>query len=534
LHGDRLVPRPPRCTTTTCALILLVVTAASAVAHADEILRGVVVRVEAGEVYFDLGTATGLQPGAPLRLKRRIALTHPVSGVVVADDLPLGDAKVARVGATLSMAQPSPALAAALVPGDLVEAYLAKDPPAPVEPSPSPPPEPMPSLDRDTAEVLSAWTAAAGRPIGARIAVWEGFLHDHPRSPYAARAAVDLEALRAIETELSEGEPEATAHEPVVRGLRHAPPRHGAEHAPLPLAFVAERPDESRAAWVHYRRRGADTFRKTELHRDGDGYLRGTIPAAEVEAPGAEYFVEVALAGGTVAAAVGTPDEPLVVAVAGAPSREIYQARPSRSRVSIQATYLDYATFDTRAGDHTDTFFLVETDFLYRLRTWIYGLRIGFGVLEGKGGSADGTMPRATGFNYGYWEVEFRPAGPNVALLARGVAGLGDDGLGFGAEGRVRLGPEDATNITFAASTLAGIGFLSEAKLQWAVIPAFPLGFAVAVTNQPNNGDLGVRLSADIGMRIRRWLQPTIRVSYQGRTLSHSGLGGGLGLVFDW
>jgi hypothetical protein len=377
--------------------------------------------------------------------------------------------------------------------------------------------------------VLAAWHAAAGRPIAARIAVWQSFLAEHPRSPYADRVNDDLVTLRVIQTELAEGEPEATAREPVVRTLRHAPPKSGIEHAPLPVALVAERPDEPRAAWVHYRRSGADTFRKAELRRDGDGYLRGVIPAADVEAPGVEYFVEIALPGGTAAAAAGTPEEPLVVQVAGASPSEIYRARASRSRVSIQATYLDYGTFDNRAGDHTDTFFLVETDFFYRLRAeWIYGMRIGFGVLEGRVGMTD------AGFNYGYWEVEFRPSGPNLALLARGVAGLGVDGLGFGAEGRVRIGPEDATNITFAASTLAGIGFLSEAKLQWAVIPRVPLGFAVAVTNQPIAGDLGVRFSTDIGLRVLRWLQPTLRVSYEGRTIAHSGLGAGLGLVFDW
>jgi hypothetical protein len=35
-------------------------------------------------------------------------------------------------------------------------------------------------------------------------------------------------------------------------------------------------------------------------------------------------------------------------------------------------------------------------------------------------------------------------------------------------------------------------------------------------------------------LRTLGWFQPTIRLSYQARTVVHSGLGLGLGLVFDW
>jgi len=43
-----------------------------------------------------------------------------------------------------------------------------------------------------------------------------------------------------------------------------------------------------------------------------------------------------------------------------------------------------------------------------------------------------------------------------------------------------------------------------------------------------------VRLATDLGWQARPWVRPTVRLSWQGRTAAHAGIGGGLGLVFDW
>ena len=61
-----------------------------------------------------------------------------------------------------------------------------------------------------------------------------------------------------------------------------------------------------------------------------------------------------------------------------------------------------------------------------------------------------------------------------------------------------------------------------------------PLGVSVGVTDRPAQGDLAVRLGIDAGLRTLSWIEPVVRVSYQGRTVEHSGLGAGLGLNFHW
>ncbi len=527
-------------------LVLIAGVLSGSPAAADVIQRGYVVRIEAGEIYFDIGKTSGVGIGAPARFKRPISLKHPVTGKDIVDELPLGELSIISVGETLSMTAPIGDLPEKPQVGDIVEVYIVradakpKPPPPkpkPVEPTkPLPPEEPMPQVDAHTTRVLAQWAASTGRPVSEQIAGWEAFLLENPQSPYAANINEDLARLRAFKQRLGAYEVETTASEPRVTGVEHNARTRAGYRERIPLAFATVDSRAIRAAWLHFRKRGSETFRKAELRRDGDSYLRGEIPASEVENPGIEYFVEVATEQGLVGSAVGSPDAPVQVPVDAPRSTEIFKEKRRRSRISIRSTFLDYATFDQRSGNHQDTFLLVEADFLYRLYTRLYGVRVGFGSLIGRGGKTDPIVaPPRTGFNYGYWETEFRSS-RLLAFLARLVAGLGEDGLGFGVEGRVRLGPETGTSLTFALSSLENIGFLSELYLQWAVFPRFPLGFAVALTNQPlgEDGDLGVRFSADVGVRTWSWFSPTVRFSYQGRTVNHSGVGGGVGLVFDW
>lgn len=503
--------------------------------HADVIQRGYVVWIEADEVYVDIGAVTGVAVGDPMRVARPISLRHPVSGKRVTDELPVGTLAVARVGDAMSMAPLAPGLAGAVAVGDVVEVLIADRDPAPAAPPPepappAPPPEPLQEADPQTRAVLAAWERTAGQPIDARIAVWERFLDDQPDSPYAAAVRGQLETLHGLRAAYP---PDAAAGGPRIAGIEHAAPRFATYGEPLGLAFALRRPEALVAAWIHFRRLGDETYRRADLARDGDGYLRVSLPGDAVLDPGLEYFVEAAPDTGVVGAAVGTASAPIAVDVSPPPVPELFVDRRLRSRVSVRTSYLDFGTFDDRAGDHRDRFWVFEADFLLRLRTHLYAVRSGFGVINGRGGFGDDTAPESAGFNYGYTELELRANAP-LSLATRLIAGLGKDGLGLGVEARLRAGREDATNLSFAISSLEEVGFLSEIRMQWAVVPELPVGLGVAVTDRPTRGDLGVVLAADVGWGGWRGLQPTLRLSYQGRNLDHAGVGAGLGMVFDW
>lgn len=527
----------------TASLVLALL--APDIARADAIERGFILRIEDREIYFNIGKDRGVSQGARLRIKRPIKLKHPVTGQMIADWLPVGSATVTAVAESLSMAVLDPDLLAAVAVGDVIESLVLTDVPLPVpelaEPEAQPgapeaqPGEPLPAPDAATQAVLAVWRATTGRALEVRIGAWEDFLTRNPDSPYAAVVSEDVEVLRQHRDKLRPAE--LALDEALSGGLSHDAPTRARPNEPVDLLFLIDLPDLA-AAWLHYRVRGTSSYSKGMLRRDGNEYVRGRVPASAVQGPGLEYFVEIVTQRGAVGAAVGSPDDPVVIAVPSPPLTSVFSQRQNRSRVSLTTTYLDFATFDGRAGDHTDVFYMAEADFLYRLRGILYGIRTGFGVLSGTGGFTNvayetpADRPKA-GFNYGFAELELR-GGYRTAFLARLVAGVGREGFGLGSEGRFRLGDEDGTNLSLGVSSLAQIGFLTEMRMQWDAMPGIPLGLAVALTDQPSRGDLGVRLTTDIGYRALPWMHPTLRISYQARTVVHSGIGAGLGLVFDW
>ncbi len=515
--------------------------------EADEIVAGVVVKTDAREIFVNLGSGRGVSEGAELRIKRPITLRHPVTWAAVVDWLPIGAATVTAAGGALTMAVLEPELRAKVEVGDRVEVYIERDdrptgPTAPTAPV-SVDPRPLPQVDAETAELLRLWRTLGGATLDRRISAWEGWLATHQGSIHAAAISADLEVLRAQREAATPRRP--TPGQSTV-GLRHAAPTRAVGRRELALVFVVDAPTAMTSASLHYRRRGATTYQRVLLRREGGIYLRGAIPAAEVAAPGVEYFVEAAGPGGESGAAFARPDQPQAVEVDPAPLVTVFDPAPGRVRLSIQTSYLDFATFDRRTVDgarvdRRDRFSLTEIDVLYRLRLPLWGIRAGFGTFGGIGGRADAVWteanpPPQVGFQYGYLEAEVRVPAKGVQLGAalRAVAGVGNEGFGTGVNARIRIGDADGDNLSASLGAVAELGFVSELRLETWPQRRLPVGLSVGVTDQPGGGDLGVRLATDVGWQARSWIRPTARLSWQGRTTDHAGLGGGLGLVFDW
>ncbi len=520
---------------------LLVLALAARPAAADEIAIGAVTKIEEREIYVNLGAGRGLVKGGAIRIKRPVALKHPVTRKTITDWVPLGSAKLTAVGRQLSMAVLDADLVAQVRVGDRAEVYVViveTQEEQPLEPEyAAQPEEKLPEVDPETAAILGLWRQMSGQPLDARIAAWERFLAANPRTKFAASLREDIAELRRVRDAIRGGE--AAFESPVLGGLDHAAPEHAAPGESAALAFLVEDPDTLSTAWLHYRKAGAISYKRALLAREGDLYLRGAIPAEVVDAPGVEYFVEVARTDGTIGTAVGTPQEPMQVQVERPSIATAFAGGDGRSRATIRSSVLDFATFDARGGDRTDFFTMVEADFAYRVTGWLSAVRSGFGAVHGRGGFADrvytdDTPAPIVGFNYGYGEVEVQHPSQRVGLALRGIGGVGREGFGLGVEGRLRVGDPDTTNVTLGSSRIAELGFLSELRLQVEAIHRTPLGFTVAVTDQPNEGDLGMLFAADVGWRLLDWLAPTVRLSYQARTVIHSGAGAGIGLVFGW
>lgn len=512
-------------------------------AHADdEIVSGTIVKIEAQEIYVNIGVDRGVTGGAALRIKRPISLRHPITRAQVRDWIPIGSASVTQAGAVMSRAVVGD-LVSELKVGDIAEVLVDRPDPvdrAPAKPAPVPKPAVAgPPVDPATAEVLGIFAAQANQPLEVRIAAWERYLSTRGSSPYAEAIKRDLDQLHTLREELRPKS--ATQLTESIPQLAHEPPKVVQAGAQIPLVFVLDNPEHVASAYLHYRAAGERTFRSVLLVREHDMYLRGSVPADVVTTAGVEYFVEASTPSGRSGLAFGTPAEPVRVEVSRPTVIDRFGSAAGRSSVKIAADYLDFATFDQRDGDRTDRMVTANVDFTYRLDSFVQSLGVGYGVFAGQGGFADMTwtsgnpFPRS-GFHYGYADLEVGGRVEGIPVSAGGalIAGVGKDGFGMGGEGRVRIGDRDQTNLAVIARTIAQVGFISDIKLTARPVHALLVGVSVGATDQPNQGDVGVKLGTELEILAIENVSVILRGSWQGRTTTHGGIGGGGGLGFYW
>jgi hypothetical protein len=576
-------------------LITFVVLALAVPAYAEP----VVLAVDGKDIYVDLGAKDGVGAGSELELLHEITARDPRTGATLKDRFALGIITVEKSGASVSVAHADDKLAKRVLPGDHVRLVSAKrafvDPweeqvaaskgqPAPLPVTPTTPTSPNPSKAIDHATLArDAWQDTLGKPLEARITRWTELLAADPQTPYRKAIEREIQNLRyqMQQREAAIAQAKAThtdARDPRIAQLvaqlevtvdqREAdlvvdPIKRAVPGRPIELTFLMRRPSLIRSGWLYVRADGAPGFSRSELVRDGDSYLRGTIPGDQVKGDTVDWYVEVAGNDGEMVPMVGSQGAPIHVEV-----DDIVTEQPvQQGRTHIDG-HIDYVDFDGKFNDGYDQYTQAELDFTYRFLHPIYAFRVGFGTLTGTGGPADVidanmSCTDASGayrcervtFSYVYTEAELRIR-PNVALMIRPTAGVlttdtmpGSNGnrcqgssdisdceffTGFGARGRLRLGDELGTNLVLGASFTARIGTLLEAAYHWLPNPIVPVQITVQVTDQPVVEDFGVRLIGDVGIRKVAWFYPSARVSYQARNINHAGFSGGLALNFDW
>lgn len=568
-------------------IILLLATRVSA--------EPVVLAVDGKDIYVDLGAKDGVGAGSELELLHEIVARDPKTGATLRDRFPLGTIEVAKSGAAVSIAHADEALAKRVLPGDRVRLVSGKrsfvDPwqeqvaASKGQPSPQPianTPAPTGTAAVDHAELArQAWQETLGQPLDKRIARWKALLAQDPQTPYR----------RAIETEIANLEAQNQAREAAIaqakatttdsrdpkiaqlasqlevanvergRDLVVSSIQRAVPGRPIQLAFLMRHPTRVRTAYLYVRPDGAPGFSRSELRRDGDAYLRGTIDGAAVKGDKVDWYVELA-SDKESAPALGSQDDPYSITV----DAIVEEAPIEQGRTHIDG-HIDYVDFDGKFNKGYDQYTQAELDFTYRFIKPVYAVRLGFGTMSGTGGpkdvidlgmdckDANGTYYcERVNFSYVYTEVEFRIR-PSVSLMIRPQAGLlttdtmatdqsdrckGTDlggcefFTGFGARGRLRLGNELGTNLVLGASFTTRIGTLLEAAYHWLPNRVVPVQITVQVTDQPVVEDFGVRLIADVGLRNTSWFYPSVRLSYQARDIDHSGLSGGFALNFDW
>ncbi len=552
--------------------------AASVTARAEPL----VLEIRGRDVYIELGHEAGLATGSLVTLKHVIEATHPVTGEKVRDTFPLGTMTAVVVGARTSIVRAEDALFARIQVGDEVSlastAVEHVDPwTRPAVPSNEQPATALSAVARreralddiaDGERVRAVWQATLGRPLEERLALWNEFLAANTRSRYMRQIEQTVGEL----SKRIEREARATAQTPEERDAAMAVrrlgvltrrelhgtvvedgPTRGYDGEAMPLAFLMTSPTRLAEAWLYVREADEVSYQVLRLGKDGDGYLRGTVPSETVKSPGYEYFVEARFVGEEEPVAVfGTSEHPIPVEV-DASVREDEPTGPGHSRVTL---FTDYVDFDGPNSSY-DQYLHAEVDFMYRFFHPIYSLRLGFGTLSGHGGPKDVIdlgegctlggeyRCRRVGYNYAFTEIEKRMTELFAVMLRvqwgsafqdqEPMEGVDREFFdAFGVRGRIRLGREDASNLVLGATTTERLGVMFEGAFTWDVIPKFPVVLAVQVTDQPVLEDMGVRLISDIGWRHFDWVYPSLRIAYQARDIDHAGLSAGLAANFDW
>lgn len=577
-------------------IAILVAAAAPAVAEP------VVLAVDGADIYIELGARDGVGAGTQLELLHDVTAKDPRTGATLKDQFALGILEVAKSGDRISVAHADPDLAKRVLAGDHVRlvgtprkfidpwaaqveaSRLSVTGPAPVGPNT---PGGPPMTDHVTL-AEKAWVDTLGKAPEARIQRWTEYLAADPKGPYKKLVENEIASLRVQIQErdnaLAKAKSQSTDdRNPRIARLAEelatatntssrdvliaAPISRAVPGQPLQLAFLVRMPSAVGQAWLFVRPPGEPGFKRLDLVRDGDAYLRATVDAAMIRSPRLEWYVEIASRGTdrSVSPALGSQEDPIVTAI----DSVVTEAPIEANRSHIDA-HVDYVDFDGKLTKGFDQYYQAEIDFMYRFLDPIHAVRLGFGTMSGTGGPKDVIDEDATDscldasgeyrcrkvtFSYVYTEFEYRIQ-PNIAVMLRPQAGLltSDSMMGaennrcanamdvegcgfhtrFGGRARLRFGSETGTNLIIGAGFTKGVGTLLEAAYNWLPSPAVPVQLSVQVTDMPVPENFGVRLIGDIGWRKVSWFYPSLRLSYQARDIDHAGFSGGLAMNFDW
>jgi hypothetical protein len=521
--------------------------------------EGTVVEVEPSDLILDLGAARGVSDGDFVEIWRPLHVRHPVTGRTLTDRFLIGRLRLVQVRPSLSLAVPEGSLSRPARPGDIIVPPLSavvvahketplvqpgpSAPPPPTPATPAPPAPPTPEQVED-AELGALFEGLRGADVPTRIRAYEQFATSHPKG---RRTTFVLEEARAFRTLLTVNEQRETPVPitlPITAEVEPVPKI--VAHEPWTIAVAVHRGGAATnqgqsgilGVVLHVRHKGAETYESQPMAPSGPAgapsgdteYWAATVPAESVEPPELRYFIEVVDAHGT-AAAIGTASAPEEVAVQDtlprAPSKAMGQA----------AIWTDYASFNAKAAND----YIFQTEGYMGVRfgdVGIRALRTGFGVYRGEGGTVHDLdtlhlAPESVGLTYGYLETEFGLA-KYVSIGVRGTVGLDNSGVQGGGFGFLRLGSDLGTNIWFGAEGLGGIGVRGITQFEWNAFPKWPIVLRTEVTDEPAGGDIGVRAIAQVGYRFAKHLVVSVRGSYQGRTIDHSGPGGGAAVAYAW
>jgi hypothetical protein len=402
--------------------------------------------------------------------------------------------------------------------------------------------------------VAELFESLRGASLVKRVNTYESYVRGYPKSPYSVVLYEEAAMLRRLAKGHAARSASSDERQQSFQVSHFSPPEEALVDQPLTLSMQVD--GSPKAVIMHLRVEGQPSFGTLRMKRTGRGYYSATLPVDRIEEPAMEYFVEATTDEGAAHPLVGAAGAPLRFDVRTEP--EPVRWRPPLSTVAI---WTDFADYNRARGND----WAWQTEGYFGMRfgdVGVRALRSGFGVYRGVGGTLEdldenGLSPRKIGLTYGYLEGEFG-FHELFSLTARPVVGLGDDGITGGALTMVRIGNDQRTNLQLGGEFLGTIGVRAIAQFELKVLEDWPMMLRSEVTNQPagssvseasvrpydddalpdatstGTNDIGVRGIAQVGYRIVDSFVVSVRGSYQGRTINHSGPGFGGAISYSW
>jgi hypothetical protein len=515
-------------------------------------VEGVVVRVSGDEVVVDIGRSSGAAEGMDVEFYRKVVIKHPVTGKKVEDRFFIGKDEIKQAGELLSLVVIKSSFTHKPMEGDYAVLSLPIIVPLSEEEekalkagtgAPGACPQakcPPTECDTEALKIHKVWLMTLGKSIEDRIAIWKIFIKSNPGTPYLKEITAQVEwyeALRKAEFQVEEQEQLAEATK-----IYHKPVEKIYEGMPLDIAVEVAAPEKIAKMVLHHRKKGKKYFTSATMKRSGDFNFHYLVPPEALSHPGLEYFIEVVGVDGKKRSGVGGPSLPVAVSVKRSPVKMIEKA--GRSRWSTSFDYVDFYY----KNNHRDYFWKLETDFLYKIKTFLYGARMGVGFFEGRGGSnsdiessfiPDGGLEPLS-FAYMFTELEFKIV-KYFYVSGRFLAGTTLQGYGqehegeviVGGQGRVRIGEEWAYLI-LGASFTKDAGVEAELSVNIDVLKKFPIAGYVLVTDLPVETEWSVRLVGQVGWRPLPWIAIGLRGGWNIRTIKHEGWSVGAATELRW
>ncbi|WP_437274395.1 hypothetical protein WME90_24415 [Sorangium sp. So ce375] len=528
---------------------------------------GTVLEIQGGDLLLDLGQTTGVSEGARVQLWRPVRLKHPVTGKTITDRFLIGTLQIVQLRPTISLAQVVGTVTRTPAAGDVVIA--SGIPPAPAKKPDKPAKAASDSTydvpsgnapragDPDAAALAAMFEGLKGADPAARIDAYEKYVRASPSSRFVSVLNEEAEALRSTMVAERKDSEQKTKGEASGKGellLAFTTPVGAVAGVPLELGMQLR--EEAAGAVVHLRVPKQPNYQPFPMMPMGHGYFSTVIPASALSEQRMEFFAEAATRAGETVAVVGTSTEPAELKLD--PGLPDHEPAPVEKTVAVSTDFASYNGVELND-------YMLQVEGMVSLRygdAGIRALRTGFGVYSGYGGTVYeldklGLDPRKVGLTYGYLETEVGFS-YGASLIGRALVGLGEGKLSGGGHAMLRLGNDKHTNLILGGEFLGGIGARGITQLELASFWRFPMLFRVEVTNQPAGaeakpaagapeedaeegkgvstgaGEVGARGVFQLGWRALDTLVFSVRASYQGRNIKHSGPGVGAAVSYQW